>query len=57
MAWAFERHQIGELTASLVFCTFVTGGMLGVLAASVLEKSGPRAASCRLDELAGAFRP
>nr|BFE70010.1 hypothetical protein GCM10020092_033110 [Actinoplanes digitatis] len=27
----------GELTAGLVFSTFLTGGMLGVLGASVLE--------------------
>jgi protease PrsW len=37
VAWAFERRDTGELTASLVFNTFVTGGVLGVLAASVLE--------------------
>jgi protease PrsW len=35
--WAFERRETGELTASLVLNTFVTGGVLGVLAASVLE--------------------
>jgi RsiW-degrading membrane proteinase PrsW (M82 family) len=37
VAWAFERRETGELTATLVFSTFVTGGVLGVLAASVLE--------------------
>ncbi len=37
VAWAFERRDTGELTASLVFSTFLTGGVLGVLAASVLE--------------------
>jgi protease PrsW len=37
MVWAFERRDTGELTASLVFNTFLTGGVLGVLAASVLE--------------------
>jgi RsiW-degrading membrane proteinase PrsW (M82 family) len=37
VAWAFERRETGELTAGLVFSTFVTGGVLGVLAASVLE--------------------
>ncbi|MEU7905722.1 PrsW family glutamic-type intramembrane protease [Actinoplanes sp. NPDC049118] len=37
VAWAFERRGTGELTAGLVFSTFLTGGMLGVLGASVLE--------------------
>jgi RsiW-degrading membrane proteinase PrsW (M82 family) len=37
VAWAFERRETGELTAGLLFSTFVTGGVLGVLAASVLE--------------------
>jgi RsiW-degrading membrane proteinase PrsW (M82 family) len=37
VAWAFERRETGELTAGLVFSTFVTGGVLGVLASSVLE--------------------
>jgi RsiW-degrading membrane proteinase PrsW (M82 family) len=37
VAWAFERRDTGELTPSLVFSTFLTGGVLGVLAASVLE--------------------
>jgi RsiW-degrading membrane proteinase PrsW (M82 family) len=35
--WAFERRETGELTAALVFRTFITGGVLGVLGASVLE--------------------
>ncbi|NIH80252.1 PrsW family intramembrane metalloprotease [Amycolatopsis viridis] len=37
VAWAFSRRHSGELTAELVLSTFVTGGVLGVLAASVLE--------------------
>jgi RsiW-degrading membrane proteinase PrsW (M82 family) len=37
VAWAFERRDTGELSASLVLSTFVTGGVLGVLGASVLE--------------------
>ncbi|EXG82174.1 PrsW family intramembrane metalloprotease [Cryptosporangium arvum] len=37
VAWAFERRGTGELTSSLVFSTFLTGGVLGVLGASVLE--------------------
>jgi RsiW-degrading membrane proteinase PrsW (M82 family) len=37
VAWAFERQGTGELTAGLVFSTFLTGGILGVLGASVLE--------------------
>jgi len=37
VAWAFDRRATGELTSGLVFTTFVTGGVLGVLAASVLE--------------------
>jgi RsiW-degrading membrane proteinase PrsW (M82 family) len=37
VAWAFERRETGELTAALVFRTFITGGILGVLGASVLE--------------------
>jgi RsiW-degrading membrane proteinase PrsW (M82 family) len=37
VAWAFERRETGELTAGLVLSTFVTGGILGMLAASVLE--------------------
>jgi RsiW-degrading membrane proteinase PrsW (M82 family) len=37
VAWAFERRDSGELTADLVFRTFLVGGVLGVLGASVLE--------------------
>ena len=37
VAWAFERRGTGELTAGLVFSTFLAGGVLGVLGASVLE--------------------
>jgi RsiW-degrading membrane proteinase PrsW (M82 family) len=37
VAWAFERRDTGEITASLVLNTFITGGVLGVLAASLLE--------------------
>jgi RsiW-degrading membrane proteinase PrsW (M82 family) len=37
VAWAFERRDTGEITAGLIFNTFIVGGVLGVLAASVLE--------------------
>lgn len=37
ITWAFEHRDTGEITASLVFTTFVAGGVLGVLAASLLE--------------------
>jgi RsiW-degrading membrane proteinase PrsW (M82 family) len=37
VAWAFQRRDTGELTPSLLLNTFLTGGVLGVLAASVLE--------------------
>lgn len=37
VSWAFEQRDSGELTAELVFRTFVVGGVLGVLGASVLE--------------------
>jgi protease PrsW len=37
VAWAFGRRHSGELTSELLFSTFVTGGVLGVLAASLLE--------------------
>jgi protease PrsW len=37
VAWTFERRETGEITASLVLSTFITGGVLGVLGASVLE--------------------
>lgn len=35
--WAFGRRHSGEVTAELLFTTFITGGVLGVLAASLLE--------------------
>jgi protease PrsW len=37
VAWAFGRRHSGEVTAELLFSTFVAGGVLGVLAASLLE--------------------
>ena len=37
VAWAFEQRESGEITADLVFRTFLVGGVLGVLGASVLE--------------------
>lgn len=37
VAWAFERRDTGEITAELILNTFITGGVLGVLAASLLE--------------------
>jgi RsiW-degrading membrane proteinase PrsW (M82 family) len=37
VAWAFGRRDTGEVTAGLVFSTFVTGGVLGVLGAAVVE--------------------
>jgi RsiW-degrading membrane proteinase PrsW (M82 family) len=37
VAWAYTRRHSGEVTAELLFSTFVTGGVLGVLAASLLE--------------------
>ena len=37
VVWAFGRRHSGEVTAELLFSTFVTGGVLGVLAASLLE--------------------
>jgi protease PrsW len=37
VAWAFEQRTTGEVTAALMFQTFVVGGVLGVLAASLLE--------------------
>jgi RsiW-degrading membrane proteinase PrsW (M82 family) len=37
VVWAFGRRHSGEVTAELLFTTFVTGGVLGVLAASLLE--------------------
>jgi RsiW-degrading membrane proteinase PrsW (M82 family) len=35
--WAFARRENGELTAELLLNTFISGGVLGVLAASLLE--------------------
>src|SRR4051812_25255544 len=35
--WAFSRRHSGEVTAELLFSTFVTGGVLGVLGASLVE--------------------
>src|SRR3954452_24323447 len=37
VVWAFGRRHSGEVTAELLFSTFVTGGVLGVLASSLLE--------------------
>jgi RsiW-degrading membrane proteinase PrsW (M82 family) len=37
VAWAFERRHSGEVTAELLLTTFITGGVLGVLGASLLE--------------------
>lgn len=37
VVWAFDRRETGELTPTLIFSTFLTGGVLGVLAASLLE--------------------
>ncbi|WP_037362316.1 PrsW family intramembrane metalloprotease [Amycolatopsis orientalis] len=37
VAWAFGRRHSGEVTAELLLNTFITGGVLGVLGASLLE--------------------
>jgi RsiW-degrading membrane proteinase PrsW (M82 family) len=37
VVWAWQRQDSGEVTPSLLFSTFVTGGILGVIGASVLE--------------------
>jgi RsiW-degrading membrane proteinase PrsW (M82 family) len=37
VAWAFARRDTGEVSAALIFNTFLAGGVLGVLGASVLE--------------------
>jgi RsiW-degrading membrane proteinase PrsW (M82 family) len=37
VAWAFEQRSSGEVTTELLFHTFVVGGVLGVLAASLAE--------------------
>src|SRR4051812_21934714 len=35
--WAFSRREGGEISAELLLNTFISGGVLGVLAASLLE--------------------
>jgi hypothetical protein len=35
--WAFGRQHSGEVTVELMFSTFITSGVLGLLAASLLE--------------------
>src|SRR3954452_239602 len=35
--WAFSRRENSEITAELLLNTFISGGVLGVLAASLLE--------------------
>ncbi len=37
VAWAFERRETGEVTPGLILNTFIAGGVIGVLAASLLE--------------------
>lgn len=37
VTWAFERARTGEVTTEVLFRTFVIGGVLGVLAASLAE--------------------
>ncbi|ROT29868.1 PrsW family glutamic-type intramembrane protease [Micromonospora sp. HM5-17] len=37
VTWAFERRDTGEVTVTLVFATFLAGGVLGVLGSAVLE--------------------
>jgi protease PrsW len=37
VAWAFERWQDEHVTAELIINAFITGGLLGVLGASLLE--------------------
>src|SRR5690349_23272505 len=37
VVWAFGRRHSGEVTTELLFTTFVTGGVLGILGASLLE--------------------
>ena len=37
VAWVYERRSSRAITAELLFTTFVVGGMLGVLAASLVE--------------------
>ncbi|MFG3689328.1 PrsW family intramembrane metalloprotease [Micromonospora sp. NPDC047740] len=37
VVWAFGRRETGELTPGLILSTFLAGGVIGVLAASLLE--------------------
>jgi RsiW-degrading membrane proteinase PrsW (M82 family) len=37
VVWAFGRRETGEITREIVFKTFTVGGVLGILAASILE--------------------
>ncbi|MFG1926487.1 PrsW family intramembrane metalloprotease [Cryptosporangium sp. NPDC048952] len=37
VVWAWQHTDTGELTAGLLFSTFVVGGVIGILGASVLE--------------------
>ncbi|SBT54886.1 PrsW family intramembrane metalloprotease [Micromonospora narathiwatensis] len=37
VVWAFQRRETGELTPGLILSTFLAGGVLGVLASSLLE--------------------
>lgn len=37
VAWAYEQRHSGEITVELLFQTFLLGGVLGVLAASLVE--------------------
>ncbi|MBQ0906731.1 PrsW family intramembrane metalloprotease [Micromonospora sp. U21] len=37
VAWAFQRRETGEITPAFILNTFLAGGVLGVLAASLLE--------------------
>jgi len=37
VVWAYGRRDTGEISVELLFRTFITGGVLGVLAASLLE--------------------
>lgn len=39
VAWAYEHGLAGEVTVPLLFTTFVVGGLLGVLGASLLESA------------------
>jgi RsiW-degrading membrane proteinase PrsW (M82 family) len=37
VSWAFERRDTGEISVGLIANAFLTGGVLGILGASVLE--------------------